>query len=106
MNFLRLLGMALLATVWCPAQDVRIAFRYDGNHVLFYAAKRRDPATFSMADVAKVNEKGPVVDYGSGGYLLPLTENRLRAFEAGPVKDEESTGDVPRLRSTFTVFLA
>ncbi len=105
MIFLRVLGAALLAAVWCPAEDVQIAFRYDENHVLFYAAKRRDPATFSMADVEKINEKGPVADYGAGGYFLPLTEDRLRIFEAGPANDEESAGDIPRLRSTFTVFL-
>ena len=96
--------MALLAIVWCPAQNLQIAFRYDENHVLFYAATRYDPATFSMADIEELKEKGPVADYGSGGYFLPLTENRLRTFKDWPASEEESC-DIPPLQSTFTVFL-
>ena len=105
MMFPRVFGIALVAAAWCSAQNVQIAFRYDPDHVLFYAAKRRDPATFSMADIGKLSEKEPVADYGAGGYFLPLTEDRLRTFKASPAEDEDSSGNIPPLQSTFTVFL-
>jgi hypothetical protein len=53
-----------------------VAFRYDETRVLFYIDRLQDPV---IQDYSKAM-KSPAARYGAGGYLLPLTAERLRTF--------------------------
>ena len=108
-NMLR--SRAFLVALCCAtcglAQGLRVGFRYDREHVLFYVGKMRDPEQFSMEDLEKLQTKQPVAEYGGGGYLLPLTTERLRTLSpvTSPGYEEEAAVDVPALGERLTVWL-
>src|SRR5438309_555869 len=82
-----------------------VAFRYDENRVLFYADKLRDPV---RQDYSR-SLKAPVARHGAGGYLLPLTAERLRTFRALEPRagTEGATGSViaPSIGQQLTLML-
>lgn len=99
----KILLLAVCFAGGSTAQDLRVAFRYDRDHVLFYVGKMQDPVTFSTAELQQKKMRQPAADYASGGYLLPLTAERLQTFR--PVVEEELAGGVPALGNTVTVLL-
>jgi hypothetical protein len=57
-----------------------VAFRYDEKRVLFYFARKVDPVGQDYSNPLKP----PAARYGAGGYLLPLTPQRLKTFSDAP----------------------
>jgi hypothetical protein len=53
-----------------------VAFRYDADRVLFYVERLVDPVRQDYSRPLKP----PVARYGAGGYLLPLSPDRLKTL--------------------------
>jgi hypothetical protein len=81
-----------------------VAFRYDEARVLFYGDRLQDPV---RQDYSKPM-KSPAARYGAGGYLLPLTAERLQTFRdtAPPPRTAATPGSAaPALGQRLTLML-
>ena len=79
------------------AQDFRVGLRYDRAHVLFYVSTMRD----SGGRNERALPGNDLVEYGGGGYLLPLSKEHLQKL----TRLNGSAAGVPELGKTFTVLL-
>ncbi len=103
---LRAIALAVLFAACCSAQNLWIGFRYDSTHVLFYVKKLRDPAWFNQDQLKQLRVPDPAPEYGRGGYLLPLTKERLASFTPAPAGfNSRETGNIPALGTKLIVFL-
>jgi len=70
-----------------PSEHLWVAFRYNQNLVISYVRRLQDPIRITMSDLKSRDlVKNPINPDGSCGYLLPLTEQRLRTFVPDPEK--------------------
>ncbi|MEP6960585.1 MAG: hypothetical protein ABI995_00800 [Acidobacteriota bacterium] len=88
-----------------PQHDVWVAFRFDSDRVLFYTERLVDPMRQQTTLEQATGRSGPHVPtrYGGGGYLLPLTAERLATFQ--PDNEPSGGGERVSLGQTYTLWL-
>lgn len=89
--------LAMTALLRARQDDSWIGFRYDDERVLFYAASLVDPV--QQHDYARLALEPPVARYGRGGYLLPLTPERLATFQPATVDPGRPRRELPAIGS-------
>ena len=95
------IALAILSTQRSSGQPnlLRIAFRYDPERVISYIDRLDDPVPITSRSLDSMESvPNPVAADGACGYLLRLTEARLRTFTPDPRK-------IPPLGKLMTLML-
>lgn len=92
---LTLLALPVVFAQTAPQRDIWVAFRYDADRVIFYTERLIDPVVQQTVNALLA----PMAEYGGGGYLLPLTPERLATFQP------HAGGERVQLNEKYTLWL-
>jgi len=93
-----MIGQAL-SLVAGPQRDIWVAFRYDAGRVIFYTERLIDPVNQRVDNALPP----PVPPDSGGGYLLPLTPERLATFRPDP--EPQGCGERVQLHQNYSLWL-